>query len=49
MIVILFNSGVVDFIIIGCGIGIGVMFVCNSFFGVVCGFVVDFVDVYLFF
>ncbi|MCD0066124.1 5-dehydro-4-deoxy-D-glucuronate isomerase DhuI, partial [Streptococcus agalactiae] len=45
---ILLNSGAADFVITGCGTGIGAMLACNSFPGVVCGFAADPVDAYLF-
>ncbi|WNZ93174.1 RpiB/LacA/LacB family sugar-phosphate isomerase [Streptococcus iniae] len=45
---ILLNSGVADFVITGCGTGVGAMLACNSFTGVVCGFVADPLDAYLF-
>ncbi|RLV46782.1 hypothetical protein DIX43_01145 [Streptococcus iniae] len=45
---ILLNSGVADFVITGCGTGVGAMLACNSFTGVVCGFAADPLDAYLF-
>ncbi|MEQ9764136.1 RpiB/LacA/LacB family sugar-phosphate isomerase [Streptococcus jiangjianxini] len=45
---ILLNSGAADFVITGCGTGVGAMLACNSFPGVVCGLAVDPVDAYLF-
>ncbi|MGT2756807.1 RpiB/LacA/LacB family sugar-phosphate isomerase [Streptococcus ovuberis] len=45
---ILLNSGAADFVITGCGTGIGAMLACNSFPGVVCGFAADPLDAYLF-
>lgn len=48
MAAILLNSGVVDFIVTGCGTGEGAMLACNSFPGVICGHVVDPSDSYMF-
>ncbi|PZO95259.1 RpiB/LacA/LacB family sugar-phosphate isomerase [Streptococcus halichoeri] len=45
---ILLNSKAADFVITGCGTGIGAMLSCNSFPGVICGFAADPVDAYLF-
>ena len=45
---ILLNSGAVDFVVTGCGTGMGAMLACNSFPGVTCGFAVDPTDAYLF-
>lgn len=45
---ILLNSGAVDFVVTGCGTGMGAMLACNSFPGVTCGFAVDPTDSYLF-
>lgn len=45
---ILLNSGAADFVITGCGTGMGAMLACNSFPGVTCGFAADPVDAYLF-
>ncbi|VTS12692.1 RpiB/LacA/LacB family sugar-phosphate isomerase [Streptococcus pseudoporcinus] len=45
---ILLNSCVADFVITGCGTGMGAMLACNSFPGVTCGFAADPVDAYLF-
>lgn len=45
---ILLNSGLADFVITGCGTGVGAMLACNSFTGVVCGFAADPLDAYLF-
>ncbi|WP_394404690.1 RpiB/LacA/LacB family sugar-phosphate isomerase [Streptococcus sp. 20-1249] len=45
---ILLNSGAADFVITGCGTGMGGMLACNSFPGVVCGFAADPLDAYLF-
>ncbi|MBR3133432.1 MAG: RpiB/LacA/LacB family sugar-phosphate isomerase [Clostridia bacterium] len=48
MAAILLNSGVVDFVVTGCGTGEGAMLACNSFPGVICGHVVDPSDAYMF-
>ncbi len=45
---VLLNSGACDFVITGCGTGIGAMLSCNSFPGVLCGHVVDPTDAYQF-
>ena len=45
---ILLNSGVVDFVITGCGTGEGAMLACNSFPNVLCGHIVDPSDAYMF-
>ncbi|MGH2312509.1 RpiB/LacA/LacB family sugar-phosphate isomerase [Streptococcus uberis] len=45
---ILLNSGAADFVITGCGTGMGAILACNSFPGVTCGFAADPVDAYLF-
>ncbi|PRY65409.1 ribose 5-phosphate isomerase RpiB [Glaciihabitans tibetensis] len=45
---ILLGSKAADFVVTGCGTGIGAMLACNSFPGVVCGFAVDPTDAYLF-
>ena len=45
---ILLNSKAADFVVTGCGTGVGAMLACNSFPGVVCGFAVDPTDAYLF-
>ncbi|MGT2933094.1 RpiB/LacA/LacB family sugar-phosphate isomerase [Streptococcus catagoni] len=45
---ILLNSGAADFVVTGCGTGVGAMLACNSFPGVTCGFAADPVDAYLF-
>lgn len=45
---ILLVSGAADFVITGCGTGIGAMLAANSFPGVVCGFAVEPTDAYLF-
>lgn len=45
---ILLNSGAADFVITGCGTGMGAMCACNSFPGVMCGRANDPTDAYLF-
>lgn len=45
---ILLNSGVVDFVVTGCGTGEGAMLACNSFPNVLCGHIVDPSDAYMF-
>lgn len=45
---ILLNSGAADFVVTGCGTGVGAMLACNSFPGVICGFAADPLDAYLF-
>ncbi|GFP74548.1 RpiB/LacA/LacB family sugar-phosphate isomerase [Clostridium fungisolvens] len=45
---ILLNSSAVDYVITGCGTGAGAMLACNSFPGVICGYVVDPSDAYMF-
>lgn len=44
----LLQTGAVDFIVTGCSSGQGMMLACNSFPGVVCGYVQDATDAYLF-
>lgn len=44
----LLNSGAVDFVVTGCGTGMGAMLTCNSFPGVVCGHAQDPVDAFTF-
>lgn len=48
MVSILLNLKVVDFVVIGCGIGQGVLMLLNIYLGVVCGYCIDLVDVFLF-
>lgn len=48
MVSILFNVNVVDFVVIGCGIGQGVLMLLNIYSGVICGYCIDLVDVFLF-
>lgn len=45
---ILLNSKAADFVITGCGTGMGAMLACNSFPGVMCGRVNDPCDAWLF-
>ncbi|WP_432201759.1 RpiB/LacA/LacB family sugar-phosphate isomerase [Erythrobacter sp. W53] len=45
---ILINSGAADFVISGCGTGMGSMLACNSMPGVFCGLVIDPTDAFLF-
>ena len=45
---ILINSGAADFVITGCGTGVGAMLALNSFPNVLCGYVVEPSDAYLF-
>ena len=45
---VLLNSGACDFVVTGCGTGEGAMLACNAFPGVLCGYVVDSTDAYLF-
>ena len=45
---ILLNSGAADFVVTGCGTGMGSMLACNSMPGVFCGLVIDPTDAFLF-
>lgn len=45
---ILLNTGCVDFIVTGCGTGVGAMMSMNSFPGITCGLVENSLDAYLF-
>jgi len=45
---LLINSGAADYIVTGCGTGEGAMLSCNSFPGVICGYVADPTDAFLF-
>ncbi len=45
---ILLNSGAVDFVVTGCGTGMGSMLACNAMPGVFCGLVIDPTDAFLF-
>lgn len=44
----LLNSGAADFVVTGCGTGMGSMLACNSMPGVFCGLVIDPTDAFLF-
>lgn len=45
---LLLNSGAADFVITGCGTGMGATLACNAFPGVMCGRINDPCDAYLF-
>ena len=45
---ILINSRAADFVVTGCGTGMGSMLACNSMPGVFCGLVIDPTDAFLF-
>lgn len=45
---LLINSGAADFIVTGCGTGMGSMLACNAMPNVVCGLVIDPTDAFLF-
>lgn len=45
---ILLTCGACDFVVTGCGTGEGAMLACNSFPNVLCGYVVDPSDAYMF-
>lgn len=45
---ILLNSGAADFVVTGCGTGMGAMLACNSFPGVMCGWAHEPLEGYLF-
>ena len=45
---ILLNSKAADFVVTGCGTGMGAMLACNAMPGVFCGLVIDPTDAYLF-
>ncbi len=45
---ILLNSKAVDFVVTGCGTGMGSMLACNAMPGVMCGLVIDPTDAFLF-
>ncbi|MEO0550807.1 MAG: RpiB/LacA/LacB family sugar-phosphate isomerase [Pseudomonadota bacterium] len=42
------NSGAADFVVTGCGTGMGSMLACNAMPGVFCGLVIDPTDAFLF-
>lgn len=48
MAAILLNSGAADFVVTGCGTGMGALIACNAFPGVMCGRANDPCDAYLF-
>ena len=45
---IVLNSGAADFVVTGCGTGMGSMLACNAMPGVFCGLVIDPTDAFLF-
>lgn len=45
---ILLNAGAADFVVTGCGTGMGSMLACNAMPGVFCGLVIDPTDAFLF-
>jgi ribose 5-phosphate isomerase RpiB len=45
---ILLNSGAADFVVTGCGTGMGAMLACNAMPGVFCGLIIDPTDAFLF-
>ena len=45
---ILLNSGGADFVVTGCGTGMGSMLACNAMPGVFCGLIIDPTDAFLF-
>jgi ribose 5-phosphate isomerase RpiB len=45
---VLLNSGAADFVVTGCGTGMGSMLACNAMPGVFCGLVIDPTDAFLF-
>ena len=45
---IVLNSGAADFVVTGCGTGMGSMLGCNAMPGVICGLVIDPTDAFLF-
>jgi ribose 5-phosphate isomerase RpiB len=45
---LLLNSGAADFVVTGCGTGVGSMLACNAMPGVFCGLVIDPTDAFLF-
>ena len=45
---LLLNSGAADFVVTGCGTGMGTMLACNAMPGVFCGLVIDPTDAFLF-
>jgi ribose 5-phosphate isomerase RpiB len=45
---VLLNSGAADFVVTGCGTGMGSMMACNAMPGVFCGLIIDPTDAFLF-
>jgi ribose 5-phosphate isomerase RpiB len=45
---VLLNSGAADFVVTGCGTGMGSMLACNAMPGVFCGLIIDPTDAFLF-
>ncbi|MEN9873893.1 MAG: hypothetical protein RL186_790 [Pseudomonadota bacterium] len=45
---LLLNSGAADFVVTGCGTGMGSMLACNAMPGVFCGLIIDPTDAFLF-
>lgn len=45
---VLLNSGAADFVITGCGTGVGAMLSCNAFPNILCGHIQSPLDAYLF-
>lgn len=45
---VLLNSGAADFVVTGCGTGMGSMLACNAMPGVFCGLLIDPTDAFLF-
>ena len=45
---VLLNSKAADFVVTGCGTGMGAMLACNSMPGVFCGLIIDPTDAFLF-
>ena len=45
---LLLNSGAADFVVTGCGTGMGAMLACNAFPGVMCGWAHEPCEAYLF-
>ena len=45
---VLINGGAADYIVTGCGTGMGAMLALNSFPGIICGLVIDPSDAFLF-
>jgi len=45
---VLLNSGATDFVVTGCGTGMGSMLACNAMPGVFCGLLIDPTDAFLF-